>query len=225
MDKLILIIIWIYRKMIDYCMGETKWGFKRAGIALMIPLVAGVIIFKFNETIALKITLSSVAIFGFFCVLMYLNSDTKLVHFISKGKYDRPRQLLKHMTHLSYVYGVIISIDIMSIICLVVFAIEFIFGQKMLRLNIEVMFCIIFFAFSFFYFIFHLYVNPENLEISFIKQRLQLYTALGTTVSFILLIINVDGGVKKFITGILLDYLWINYFIVDKENKLKNQDV
>lgn len=108
MDKLILIIIWIYRKMIDYCMGETKWGFKRAGIALMIPLVAGVIIFKFNETIALKITLSSVAIFGFFCVLMYLNSDTKLVHFISKGKYDRPRQLLKHMTHLSYVYGVII---------------------------------------------------------------------------------------------------------------------
>ena len=67
--------------------------------------------------------------------------------------------------------------------------------------------------------------RSTKLEISYIKQRLQLYTVLGTTVSFILLLINENGGIKIFITGILLDYLWINYFITDKENKLKKKDI
>ena len=39
-----------------------------------------------------------------------------------------------------------------------------------------------------------------------------------------LLLVNENGGIKIFITGILLDYLWINYFITDKENNLKNKD-
>lgn len=39
-----------------------------------------------------------------------------------------------------------------------------------------------------------------------------------------LLLVNENGGIKNFITGILLDYLWINYFITDKENNLKNKD-
>jgi len=48
---------------------------------------------------------------------------------------------------------------------------------------------------------------------------------LGTSVSFILLLINENGGIKIFITGILLDYLWINYFITDKENKIKKKKI
>lgn len=91
--------------------------------------------------------------------------------------------------------------------------------------NIVILFCIIFFAFNFFYFAFHLYINPEKLEISYIKQRLQLYTVLGTTISFILLLINENGGIKIFVQGILLDYLWINYFIIDKENNLNKKDI
>lgn len=39
-----------------------------------------------------------------------------------------------------------------------------------------------------------------------------------------LLLVNENGGAKIFITGILLDYVWINYFITDKENNLKNKD-
>lgn len=105
------------------------------------------------------------------------------------------------------------------------YVIQIILEQEIHFPNIKILFCIIFFVFSFFYFAFHLYVNPEKLEISYIKQRLQLYTVLGTTVSFILLLINENGGIKIFITGILLDYLWINYFITDKENNLKKKDI
>lgn len=225
MEKLICAIVRCYRKMMDYWMTETRWGFKRAAIAFMTPFIVGAIIMKFNETIAVKIGLFSFVIFGLLWLFMYLDSGTKFVHFISKGKYDNPRQLFQNMTHLSYIYGVIISIDIECIIIFLVFVIQIILEQEVHFPNIEILFCIIFFVFIFFYFTFHLYVNPEKLEISYIKQRLQLYTVWGTTVSFILLLINENGGIKIFITGILLDYLWINYFITDKENKLKKKDI
>lgn len=198
MEKLICSIVKNYRKMMDYWMTITKCGFKRAAIALMAPVIIEIFVMGFNKEVAAKVGLLSMVILGLLWLLMYLDSGTKLVHFISKGKYDNPRQLLQNMTHLSYVYGIIISV------------------------NVE--YIIIFLAFSFFYFAFHLYINPEKLETSYIKQRLQLYMVLGTTVSFILLLVNENGGIKIFITGILLDYLWINYFITDKENNLKNKD-
>lgn len=225
MEKLICAIVRNYIKMMNYWMTETKWGFKRAAIAIMTPIIIGAIIMKFNEIIAVKVGLLSMVIFGLLWILMYLDSGTKFVCFISRGKYNNPRQLLQNMTHLSYIYGIIISVNVEYIIFFIVCVIQIILGQEVHFHNIEILFCIIFFAFSFFYFAFHLYVNPEKLEISYIKQRLQLYTVLGTTVSFILLLINENGGIKIFITGILLDYLWINYFITDKENKLKKKDI
>lgn len=225
MEKLICALVRIYIKMMDYWMAETKWGFKRAALAIMTPFIIGAIILKFNEIIAVKVVLLSMVIFGLLWILMYLDSGTKIVYFISGRKYNNPRQLLQNMTHLSYVYGIIISIDVEYIIFFIVCVIQIILEQEVHFHNIETLFCIIFFAFSFFYFAFHLYVNPEKLEISYIKQRLQLYTVLGTTVSFILLLINENGGIKIFITGILLDYLWINYFITDKENKLKKKNI
>lgn len=221
MEKLICAIVRNYRKIMDFWMTETKWGFKRAAIVVMIPFIAGTIIINFNKTIAVKVALFSFVIFGLLELLMYLDSGTKFVHFISKGKYNNPRQLLQNMTHLSYIYGVIITINIEYIIIFIFYVIQIILEQELHFPNIEVLFCIIFFAFSFLYFTFHLYVNPQKLEISYIRQRLQLYTVLGTTVSFILLFINESGGIKTFVTGILLDYLWINYFITDKENKIE----
>lgn len=73
---------------------------------------------KFNETIAVKVGLLSMVIFGLLWFFMYLDSGTKFVHFISRGKYDNPRQLLQNMTHLSYIYGIIISINVEYIIFL-----------------------------------------------------------------------------------------------------------
>ena len=237
MEKLICAIVRNYRKMMDYWMTETKWGFKRAAIALMTPFIIGAIMMKFNETIAVKVGLLSMVIFGLLWFFMYLDSGTKFVHFISRGKFiteerrsdmksaDDLRQLLQNMTHLSYIYGIIISINVEYIIFFIVCVIEIILEREVYFPNIEILFCIIFFAFSFFYFAFHLYINPKKIEISYIKQRLQLYTVLGTSVSFILLLINENGGIKIFITGILLDYLWINYFITDKENKIKKKKI
>ena len=219
MEKLICAIVRNYIKMMDYWMAETKWGFKRAAIAVMTPFIIAAIIMKFNETIAVKVGLLSMVILGLLWILMYLDSGTKFVYFISRGEYDNPRQLLQNMTHLSYVYGIIVSLNIEYIIFFIVCVIQIILEQEVHFHNIKILFGMIFFAFTFFYFAFHLYVNPQKLEISYIKQRLQLYTVLGTTVSFILLLIDENGGIKIFITGILLDYLWINYFITDKENK------
>lgn len=224
MEKLICSIVKNYRKMMDYWMTITKCGFKRAAIALMAPVIIEIFVMGFNKEVAAKVGLLSMVILGLLWLLMYLDSGTKLVHFISKGKYDNPRQLLQNMTHLSYVYGIIISVNVEYIIIFIVYVIQIILEQEIHFPNIEILFCIIFWAFSFFYFAFHLYINPEKLETSYIKQRLQLYMVLGTTVSFILLLVNENGGIKIFITGILLDYLWINYFITDKENNLKNKD-
>ena len=120
MEKLICAIVRNYRKMMDYWMTETKWGFKRAAIALMTPFIIGAIMMKFNETIAVKVGLLSMVIFGLLWFFMYLDSGTKFVHFISRGKYDNPRQLLQNMTHLSYIYGIIISINVEYIIFFIV---------------------------------------------------------------------------------------------------------
>ena len=75
-------------------MTKTKWGFKRAAIALISPIIIGAIIMKFNEKIAVKVGLLSMLIFGLLWLFMYLDSGTKLVRFMSSGKYDNPRQLL-----------------------------------------------------------------------------------------------------------------------------------
>ena len=69
MEKLICAIVRNYRKMRDYWMTETKWGFKRAAIALMTPFIIGAIMMKFNETIAVKVGLLSMVIFGLLCFL------------------------------------------------------------------------------------------------------------------------------------------------------------
>ncbi len=166
MEKLICAIVRNYRKMMDYWMTETKWGFKRAAIALMTPFIIGAIMMKFNETIAVKVGLLSMVIFGLLWLFMYLDSGTKFVHFISRGKYDNPRQLLQNMTHLSYIYGIIISINVEYIIFFIVCVIEIILGREVYFPNIEILFCIIFFAFSFFYFAFHLYINPKKIELT-----------------------------------------------------------
>ena len=159
MEKLICAIVRNYRKMMDYWMTETKWGFKRAAIALMTPFIIGAIMMKFNETIAVKVGLLSMVIFGILWFFMYFDSGTKFVHFISRGKYDNPRQLLQNMTHLSYIYGLIISINVEYIIFFIVYVIEIILEREVDFPNIEILFCIIFFAFSFFYFAFHFYLN------------------------------------------------------------------
>ena len=83
-------------------MTETKWGFKRAAIALMTPFIIGAIMMKFNETIAVKVGLLSMVIFGILWFFMYFDSGTKFVHFISRGKYDNPRQLLQNIDRKSY---------------------------------------------------------------------------------------------------------------------------
>ena len=98
MEKLICAIVRNYRKMMDYWMTETKWGFKRAAIALMTPFIIGAIMMKFNETIAVKVGLLSMVIFGLLWFFMYLDSGAKFVHFISRGKYDNPRQLLQNIS-------------------------------------------------------------------------------------------------------------------------------
>lgn len=130
MEKLICAIVRNYRKMRDYWMTETKWGFKRAAIALMTPFIIGAIMMKFNETIAVKVGLLSMVIFGLLCFFMYLDSGTKFVHFISRGKYDNPRQLLQNMTHLSYIYGIIISINVEYIIFLLSVLLKLYWNEK-----------------------------------------------------------------------------------------------
>lgn len=150
MEKLIRAIVRNYIKMMDYWMAETKSGFKRSAIAIMVPFIIGAIIMKFDEMIAVKLGLFSIVIFGLLWLLMYLDLGTKFVCFISRGKYDNPRQLLQNMTHLSYVYGIIISINIEYIILFIVCVIQIILEQEVHFYNIEKLFCIIFFAFSFF---------------------------------------------------------------------------
>ena len=105
MEKVICAIVRKYGKMMDYWMTETKWGFKRAGVALMIPFIIGVIIIEFNKEIAVKIALFSMVIFGLLWLLMYLDSGTKFVGFISRGKYDNPRQLLQTPGHLYFFHS------------------------------------------------------------------------------------------------------------------------
>ena len=70
MEKLIRAIVRNYIKMMDYWMAETKSGFKRSAIAIMVPFIIGAIIMKFDEMIAVKLGLFSIVIFGLLWLLM-----------------------------------------------------------------------------------------------------------------------------------------------------------
>lgn len=221
MEKFICTAIRIYKQIVDYFLAETRFGLKRSAFVIMLPIVTGFIVFRFNKEIAVKITLLTFLILSLLWCFIYPKLGTKIVHVISRGQYDKPEQLLKEMKHLSYIYGILISFDIECIIFLFVYVAQTILGRKANFPNAIILFCIIFLVFSFFYFMFHVYINPQKLELSKIEQRLQFYTAVATSISFILLLCDESGWAEKFIAGILLDYLWINYFISDKEKKME----
>ena len=112
MERLIQIMVEKYNKILQWNKTETKFGIIRSGmiatISLMIPIV--LFVMKFD----LKIVCNSFCIFGIiFCIFVILflgEVESSIVSFISRGNYNTWKQLLKTMTHKSYICGVKMSI-------------------------------------------------------------------------------------------------------------------
>ena len=55
-----------------------------------------------------------------------------------------------------------------------------------------------------------------------VKQRIQLYAAIGTSISFLMLLFGENREFKIFVVGTMLEYTWLQYFITKELNTIKD---
>lgn len=221
MEKEIIKLVNVYKKVKKYLERKTIGGISNAGIICIIPLIIVGIMYKIDLKFAKEVLILYAVIFCMLTIFLYFSTRKVFVSILSKGKYTTLEQLLNHMTHRSYLYGLVISADIESILVFLFYFSYGVVGGNPVPINVIEkivlqLFCVMFVIFTLCYFCYHLYINPEQLDIAEIKERIQLYTGLGTTASFILFFVKNEGA-KIFVTAILLDYCWLSYFISKKE--------
>lgn len=63
----------------------------------------------------------------------------------------------------------------------------------------------------------HIYFNKKA-GIEIIQQRIQFYSAIGTTFSFLFLLLGANDYFRIFITGTMLEFTWLQYIITKEKN-------
>lgn len=150
-------------------------------------------------------------------LLFTLEREYKHIKFITKGKSNTARQILKEFSHLSFIYCLFLFSLIVScwvfflrlIIC-IAFSIEF---AANLFSDFLITFVIIAFCFSFLYFCYHIYYNPSSTYFDTIKLRIQQYAAILSSVTFILWCFGLDSYFKLFLSGLALVFSWLQYIL------------
>ena len=158
-------------------------------------------------------------------MLLFFLFDTKDDHIskIKRGHYNTPRELLREMNHCSYLYGLLfIVFEITIYVTIFLGILGMIFGRGGSYFDISIfLYLWIFgmFIYTFFYFAYHMRHLDEAKTIQKIKLTLQLYAAIGASISFGMILIGDNFLIKVFVVGTVLEYKWLQYFIA-KENDI-----
>lgn len=119
------------------------------------------------------------------------------------------RELFHTFTHKSFLYGLFVfcAHSLFYITGLI-----WIITETVIDITMNNLF-IVMFIFSFLYFLYHIYINPERHSLEEIQHHIDLYATIGTTIGFIMLITAEFRSIKIFYSGLALVFAWLKYII------------
>lgn len=200
---------------------KDKFDNQRSATVMIVALSLCTITFYLGNELIKRISVFSlISIFFSLALLFCFDTEDKRIIKVTRGKCKTPRQLLKKLDHIAYVYGLFLfTIEMCIFIEVILGSIAAVVYGKFVIADITVLWPILMFIYTFLYFTYHIYSCTLTKQIECVQQRIQLYTAIGTTISFFMLIFGENHGFKIFITGTMLEFTWLQY-IITKEKKL-----
>lgn len=192
-----------------------------------IYIVIAILIYFFEFLPKEILTKIVMALFLMMMLIANFLLEDKWVRRFTKDKYKTPIELLKNFSNGSYLYGVIFWFFTGEIL---------IYSMIYTLLGIEVPFkeftIINVMGFTFLWFTYHLYMNnelgSEEQKQSVIKLKLQLFAAIASTFSALLLLFDSWEMFKVMITMLALVFTWLRYIIdaeIEGRNRSENSDI
>lgn len=209
---------------INWILSEGFMNIKKGGIISVIALILGGIIVNSTNNFTIKIITISIAS-CIIIVIMYIGyimfDESKILKFIYK-KYKKPYEILNEFTHTSYLYGLTIF-SFMTWFCMLGIIV---YGSGMsikisYNIMVNLLLCIMS-IFTIMWFVYHLIYN-SNITIKIIKVRLNLYMAIATTLSTIIIWPLFQESLKSVITCLGVSYVWLSYLIEKAELEYKEK--
>ena len=221
--KLVISAAILYTKSMSFFKTRTFLDTPNSGIILIVSfLICGALsclgIPLLQRLAAGLFSLILVSIFS----LYWLELDSKLIKKITKNESNNPKELLKKMTHTSFLYGLLIfSLEVWYFLEMITFLFfRTFFGIEVL-LDAKNAWLFVIFFFGFIYFCYHIYLNPERLLLKQIQQRIEFYACIGTTVGFIMLVSREILDLKILFSGLAFVFAWLKY-LINSENLSAN---
>jgi len=215
MKKFIFTLVKNHSNIVSFLRTRQHFSTPNSGIIVMSFFFAGVILFSlgFQFLGALAVKMAVILLFCFL-LLFWLDADSPLIKFKTKKSCTTPRELFKKMTHFSFIYGLLFfSVQILYLIeCITFLLFKTLLGIDYL-LDVRNSWLFVVFLFSFMYFCYHVYINPDNLSLEHIQQRIDFYAAIGSTIGFIMLIVPEILDFKIFFSGLALVFTWLKHLI------------
>lgn len=155
-------------------------------------------------------------------ILFSPDVEYKSIKKITKEKYKTPREIMRNLSHFSYLYGLVLfSLELCVLIEAVNILIMIMIFNKISFISLEILWIIVMFIYTLFYFVYHIYQHKNGMDV--IESRIKLYIAIGMSISFIMLLVGENHLFKIFISGTTLEFTWLQYFISTEQKKIKEK--
>ena len=205
----------IYAKSISFLKAKKFFDTPNSGIILAVSLLVCAALSSLGIPFLLRLSggLFLILLVGIIS-LYWFDSESKLISKLTKNDSRTPRDLLKKMSHTSFIYGLIIfSFEVWYLLEMITFLLfKTFFGIDVL-LNAKNVWLFVIFFFGFSYFCYHIYINPEKLSLKQIQQRIDFYACIGTTVGFVMLITYEILDIKILFSGLAFVFAWLKHLI------------
>lgn len=225
MKKVVVRIIQTFNKIYNWLNQKDCFNNQRSATILFVSFFAsGAIVYFFNNPKVIKVIVFS-SMFLFFAMLSVFRFDTsnKAINKLTKNTCGTPRELLKELSHISYAYGLFwFSLETCLFLEIFIFLLTGMVCNEPRIIDAIDLWLISMFAYTFFYFAYHIYFSDSKEKMEIVKQRIQLYAAIGTTISFFMLLFGESREFKVFVVGTMLEYTWLQYFITKELNGKKD---
>ena len=170
---------------------KDRFGNQRSATILMVTLgIALVLAYFFNNLEVARVIFLSYVFFAF-CMISMVRFDVpdKYISKLTKDECSTPRELFRKLSHISYAYGLFMfSLESCVFVEIFIFLIAEMMGVEPMLVDIKVLWICCMFVYTFFYFAYHIFFADSKEKTEIVKQRIQLYAAIGTTISFLMLL-------------------------------------
>lgn len=216
-------IIEKYNSVHNWLIKKDRYGWQRSAKIIIGAFVASAILQMICSCTQVKYIVSlcfALLLMGI-CLFLSFDTEDKRISRIKRIHCSTPREVFSKMNHYSYLYGLLFFVfEITFYVIILVACGGAVFGVSLSYFNINIflflwMACM--FIYTFLYFAYHMRHLDEEKTIKKVKSTLQLYAAIGATISFGMILLGENFLIKVFVVGTLLEYTWLQYFIT-KEN-------